>query len=185
MSFKEFDLSDYIHALEDFKSSQQENIVKYWGSLDNFEMFIQKIRDDEDFVARLAVQEFGSVEKYTETMKHNLEHFSEIMEDWESQILEELKKEDKFAKLASYKDKAPASEPVQELVREILAFTQENAPNLLVGTAETYCRTVIDAYSGDFCRSVFDAKNGDGASAFVAEAFRCYLEKNCEKNCPH
>lgn len=29
MSFKEFDLSDYIHALKDFKSNQTETVVKH------------------------------------------------------------------------------------------------------------------------------------------------------------
>lgn len=37
--------------------------------------------DDEDHVAQLAIQQFSSIEEYTEAMKHNLEHFSEIMEN--------------------------------------------------------------------------------------------------------
>ena len=32
MSFKEFDLSEYIHALEDFKVNQTDTIIKHWGS---------------------------------------------------------------------------------------------------------------------------------------------------------
>ena len=50
MSFKEFDLSEYIHALEDFKVNQTDTIIKHWGSIDNFDMFIQKIKDDEENV---------------------------------------------------------------------------------------------------------------------------------------
>lgn len=71
MSFKEFDLSDYIHALEDFKSNQAEEVIRHWGSVENFDMFIQKIKDDESEVAKLAIKQFGSVEKYTEAMKYN------------------------------------------------------------------------------------------------------------------
>ena len=52
MSFKEFDLSDYIHALEDFKSNQTEEVKKHWGSVENFDKFIQKIRKDESEVAK-------------------------------------------------------------------------------------------------------------------------------------
>ena len=103
MSFKEFDLSEYINALENFKSNQTEEIIKHWGSVENFDTFIQKIKDDEEQVARLAIQEFGSIEKYTEAMKYNLEHFSEIMESKLSQIPEEMKTDDKFLKLASQK----------------------------------------------------------------------------------
>jgi hypothetical protein len=44
-------------------------------------------------VAKLAIQQFGSIEKYTEEMKHNLKHFSEIMEKWQSQISEEIRRE--------------------------------------------------------------------------------------------
>ena len=56
MSFKEFDLSDYINALEDFKSNQTETVIQHWGSIENFDLFIQKIKDDEDHVAKLAIQ---------------------------------------------------------------------------------------------------------------------------------
>lgn len=43
MSFKEFDLSDYIKELERFKLNNAEEIIEYWGSTENFNMFIQKI----------------------------------------------------------------------------------------------------------------------------------------------
>ncbi len=35
MSFKEFDLSDYIEALENFKSNNTDDIVRYWGRIEN------------------------------------------------------------------------------------------------------------------------------------------------------
>lgn len=75
ISFKEFDLSDYINALEDFKSNQANAVIQHWGSIENFNLFIQKIKTAEDHVAKLAVQQFGSIEKYTEEMKHNLANF--------------------------------------------------------------------------------------------------------------
>ena len=90
MSFKEFDLSDYVEALENFKLSNADEIVKYWGSVDNFNMFIQKVTNDESYIAKAAIQEFGSIEKYTEAMKQNMEHFSEFMEQWYAQIPEEM-----------------------------------------------------------------------------------------------
>ena len=87
MSFKEFDLSDYIAALEDFKNNSTDDVIKHWGSIENFGMFVQKIKDDEAEVAKLAIRQFGSIEKYTKAMKHNLEHFSELME---AQLTEEI-----------------------------------------------------------------------------------------------
>ena len=182
MSFKEFDLSDYINALEEFKSNQAETVIQHWGSIENFDMFIQKIKDDEDQVARLAIQQFGSIEKYTEEMKHNLEHFSEIMEEWHSQIPEEMRAEDKFLKLASHKGEDVASEPVQSIVEEIIASIQTTASKLLVGSAENYCRMMIDTYSSDYLSKVFDTKHGAGSSEYIVKAFRYYSENNCTEN---
>ena len=182
MSFKEFDLSDYINALEEFKSNQAETVIQHWGSIENFDMFIQKIRDDEDQVARLAIQQFGSIEKYTEEMKHNLEHFSEIMEEWHSQIPEEMRAEDKFLKLASHKGEDVASEPVQSIVEEIIASIQTTTSKLLVGSAETYCRMMIDTYSNDYLSKVFDTKHGAGSSEYIVKAFRYYSENNFAEN---
>ena len=182
MSFKEFDLSDYINALENFKSNQAETVIQHWGSIENFDMFIQKIKDDEDQVARLAIQQFGSIEKYTEEMKHNLEHFSEIMDEWYSQVPEEMLKEDKFLKLASHKGEDVASEPVQSIVEEIIASIQTTTAKLLVGSAENYCQMMIDTYSNDYLSKVFDTKHGAGSSEYIVKAFRYYSENNCIKN---
>lgn len=183
MSFKEFDLSDYIDALEDFKSNQVETVIKHWGSIENFDMFIQKIRDDEEHVAKLAIQQFGSIEKYTEEMKHNLAHFSDIMEKWYSQIPEEMRTEDKFLKLASHKGEAVASEPVQRIVEEIITGAQATAPKLLIGGVENYCRMMIDTYSNDYLSRVFDTKHGAGSSEYIVKAFQYYSENNfIEKN---
>ena len=182
MSFKEFDLSDYINALEDFKSNQTETVIQHWGSIENFDIFIQKIRDDEEHLAKLAIQQFGSIEKYTEEMKHNLEHFSEIMDEWYSQAPEEMLKEDKFLKLASHKGEDVASEPVQSIVEEIIASIQTTTSKLLVGSAENYCRMMIDTYSNDYLSKVFDTKHGAGSSEYIVKAFRYYSENNFTEN---
>ena len=171
MSFKEFDLSDYINALEEFKSNQTETVIQHWGSIENFDMFIQKIKDDENHVAKLAIQQFGSIEKYTEEMKHNLEHFSEIMDEWYSQVPEEMLKKDKFLKLASHKGEDVASEPVQNIVEEIIASIPTTTSKLLVGNAENYCRMIIDTYSNDYLSKVFDTKHGAGSSEYIVKAF--------------
>ena len=178
MSFKEFDLSDYINALEDFKSSQTETVIEHWGSVENFDMFIQKIKDDEEHVAQLAIRQFGSIEKYTEAMKHNLEHFSEIMDDWYSQVPEEMRTEDKFLKLASHRGEDVSSDPVQDLVKEIIANVRRNAPSVLVGNEGSYCRMIIDCYSNDYLRRVFDTKHGEGSCDYIVRAFQYYVDSN-------
>ncbi|XCP85906.1 MerR family transcriptional regulator [Roseburia hominis] len=175
MSFKEFDLSDYINALEDFKFNQTEEVIKHWGSIENFDMFIQKIKDDEDHVAKLAIQEFGSIEKYTETMKHNLEHFSETMDNWYSKIPEEMRTEDKFLKLASRKGEDVSSDSIQNMVKEIISCAHGNAPAELVGDDNNYCQMIIEVYSNDYLKTVTDTKYGAGSCDYIVEAFRHYL----------
>ncbi|MBD5495738.1 MAG: MerR family transcriptional regulator [Lachnospiraceae bacterium] len=177
MSFKEFDLSDYINALEDFKSNQTEEVVKHWGSIENFDMFIQKIKNDEENVAKLAIQQFGSIEKYTEAMKHNLEHFSEIIDNQYSQISEEMRTEDKFLKLASHKGEDVTSDSTQTLVKEIITYARGNAPSELVGDDDNYCHMIIETYSNDYLKRIFDTKHGAGSSDYIVEAFRYYLYK--------
>lgn len=182
MSFKEFDLSDYIHALEDFKSNQAEAVTKHWGSVENFDMFIQKIKDDEENVAKLAIQQFGSIEKYTEVMKHNLEHFSEIME---AKLTEEAQKvaqqSDKlYEKLTSDLSKDVGSQEVQTTVHSLILLIQENGGT--VSLDKPYIHVLIDAYSSDYVKKLTDTKYGKGASDYIAKAFRYYSENNASQN---
>ena len=179
MSFKEFDLTEYIEVLEDFKRSNADEVIKHWGSVENYEMFIQKIKDDEEHVAKLAIQQFGSIEKYTEAMKQNLEHFSEIMEDTLSKIPKEMKRDDKFLKLASHKGEDATSDSVQSIVKEIIAYAHGNVPSELIGDDDNYCHMIIDTYSNDYLKKVFDTKYGEGASEYIVKAFECYVKAHC------
>lgn len=182
MSFKEFDLSDYINALEDFKSNQTEEIVKHWGSVENFDMFIQKIKDDESEVAKLAIIQFGSVEKYTETMKYNLEHFSEIMETQLSVEAEEIVKQSDvlFGKLTADLSEDVSSPNIQSIVRELFQFIQKNSSSVSLG--KPYINVLIDTYSNDYIKSITDSKYKEGASDYIVKAFHYYSMNSAPEN---
>lgn len=182
MSFQEFDLSDYIHALETFKSSQTETIIQYWGSIENFDLFIQKVKDDEDHVAKFAIQQYGSIEKYTEAMKHNLEHFSEIMETAMTEDAKIVSQQtDKFfQELTRDLSRDISSPEIQSLVHSLIMLIQENGG--AISLAKPYIHVLIDAYSSDYVRQVVDTKYGEGASDYIVKAFRCYSENNCPEN---
>lgn len=176
MSFKEFDLSDYINALEEFKSNNNGEIMKHWGSVENFDLLIQKIKSDEAHVAKLAIKEFGSVEKYTEAMKYNLEHFSEIVQ---TQLTEEAKKineqfEILYAKLTANLSKEVVSPEIQSIVQEIILLIQKNGGD--VSLEQSYLDILIDSYSGDYVKNITDTKYGEGASDYIVKAFRYYEE---------
>lgn len=176
MSFKEFDLSDYIAALKDFKKKNTAAVIEHWGSVENYDMFIQRIQDHEETVAKSAIKQFGSVEKYTEAMKYNLEHFQELMDKWRSQIPEEMQQNDWFQKLASHKECEVSSPEVWQIVREIIAYAQGNAPSELFGNQAGYCSMIIDLYSNHYLKSVMDTKYGTGACDYIVKAFQYYSE---------
>lgn len=175
MSFKEFDLSDYIKALEDFKTNSISDIIEHWGSIENFDMFIQKVKDDESKVAKLAIQQFGSIERYTEAMKYNLEHFSEIMEQQLSQIPEEMKQGDLFHKLAGHMDEDVSSDEVQHVVQDIIVFALKHAPEEVLKNPAMYCNMIIESYSNDYLKAICDTKYGTGSADYIVEAFQYYV----------
>lgn len=184
MSFKEFDLSDYIKALEVFKANNTNEVLKHWGSMQNFDMLIHKIKDDEDEVAKLAIKQFGSVEKYTEAMKYNLEHFSEIMQ---TQLTEDVKKIGQqsdmlYAKLTADLLEDISSPKIQSIVHEIWQFIQKNSTAVSVSSSKAYMDMLINTYSNDYIKSKADSKYGKGASDYIVNAFRYYSENNDFQN---
>ena len=176
MSFKEFDLSEYIDALEKFKRNSIDDIVKYWGSIDNFDLFIQKIKEDESELAKLAIKQFGSTEKYTEAMKYNLEHFKEIMDKKFSKDTKNIIQQSDYlySKLTSDMTKDTSSDEVQHIVKEIEKLMLENTVDISVG--KDYWNMLINTYSSDLTKSITDTKYGAGASAYIVKAFQFYSD---------
>lgn len=178
MSFQEFDLSEYIHALEDFKRSQTEEVIRHWGSAANFDRFIQKIRDNESEVAKLAIQQFGSVEQYTAAMKDHLEHFSERMETQLTEDVKEIARQSEllYGRLTADLSEEVSSPSVQSVVRKILRFIQENSADVFLD--KPCIQLLIDTYSNDLMKPVIDSKYKTGASDYIVKAFRYYAEHN-------
>ena len=182
MSFKEFDLSDYITALEDFKNNSADDVIKYFGSIENFDMSIQKIKNNESGVAKLAIQQFGSIEKFTETMKHNLEHFSEFIE---TQLTEEVKEIGRqsdmlYGRLTADLSEDVSSPKMQSIVDELLQLIQKNS--ISVSLHKPYINVLIDTYSNNYIKSMTDSKYGEGASDYIVKAFHYYSENNASEN---
>lgn len=179
MSFTEFDLSEYINALEQFKTTDPDQVIKYWGSIENFDKLIEKIREDEPHLAQLAAKQFGSVEKYTEAMKDNLVHFSELMEkaDCMKENIGELmkKNDDLHERLTADMSRAASSPEVQDILREIIEFSQDSLLSVDVG--EGYWDMIIESYENEVSKEITDRKYGVGASGYIADALRYYFHK--------
>ena len=179
MEFKDFDMSGYIDALEHFKVNNTGDVVEHWGSIENFNQFIQKVKDDESEVAKLAIRLYGSVEEYTEAMKYNLEHFSEVMEKIPSKeeagrLVEQTEMLTK--KLTSDLSKDVNLMEVQEMVRELISFTEECNKGL--GMGKNYWSFMAENYSSSpaFIEAT-DKKYGEGASKFIGLALKAYLDR--------
>lgn len=179
MSFKEFDLSEYIGALEQFKKEKTDEVIKYWGSVDKFNEFIQKVKEDQETLLPIAIKQFGSVEKYTEAMKYNLEHFQELMEQIEDigEQKEDIMKrnDDLHVKLTSDLTKDTASKEIQDIIHEMMELTEETSIGIDMG--EGYWDMVIESYAGETGRKIMDEKYGAGASEFIAKALHFYIHK--------
>ena len=181
MSFKEFDLSDYINALEDFKSNQTETVIQHWGSIENFDTFIQSIKNDEAEIAKLAIQQYGSIEKYTEAMKYNLEHFSEIENIvWTEEAKQVAKQVGQqtdrlYTKLTADLSQDIASPQIQDLIHSIILLFQNYNDTI---SDHSLIHALIDTYSTDYMRCVTDNKYGQGSSSYVIKALRYYSENN-------
>ncbi len=182
MSFKEFDLSDYIAALELFKASQTEEVIKYWGSVDAFDDFVKKVKENETAVAKIAVQQFGSIEKYTEAMRKNLERFPEIMEEM-NQLNEDkeallAESNELYSCLTADLSKDPASSEIQGIIAEIVAFSHRTSP---MDMGEGFWDMVIETYSNPAIQKMTDNRYGAGASGFIAEAFRFHFQNHSSR----
>ncbi len=181
MSFQEFDLSDYIAALEDFKHNSADDVIQYFGSAENFDLVIQRVKEEEATIAKLAIQQFGSVAEFTEAMKHNLEHFSEFME---THFTEEVKAVGKQADLLYGRLTADLSEEVssprvQGIVHELLQVIAENCAD---DPPDEPIPALIDVYSSDYIKSITDKQHGKGASDYIVKALRYYSEHNAGEN---
>lgn len=178
MSFKEFDMSEYIEALEQFKVRNEEQVVKHWGSVEKFNEFVQKIKDDETNVAKMAIKQFGSIEKYTEAMKYNLEHFSELMEQGDEikdQMEDITKKSDAlYSKLTADMSKDVTCSEVQKVVGEIVELMKSTTIGMDMG--EGYWDMFIEGYSQENLKQITDQKYGSGAAEYIAKAFRHYFD---------
>lgn len=184
MSFKEFDLTEYINALEDFKRNRADEVVKNWGSVKNFDRFIQKIKEDEPEIAKLAIKQYGSIEKYTEAMKYNLAHFSEIMEQAMTGDNGEIaKKSDAlYARLTDDRSKNAASDEIQSIVREMDLLFCSIASKEDMG--REFWNSLIHTYATDYVKAITDAKYGKGAADYIVSAFQCYVKSKFEQKNP-
>ncbi|MPM82045.1 hypothetical protein SDC9_129103 [bioreactor metagenome] len=91
----------------------------------------------------------------------------------------EPKLETSYKKLTADLSKSPSSDEIQEIILEIVEETQRQHDYLKVEIGENYWSYQSEQYCSDSnLIKVMDDKYGSGASKFIGEALKFYVESN-------
>lgn len=171
MSFKEFDLSEYFGLLKEFRENHSDDIVKIWGGLDQFDQTVDKIKENEEKTAKAAIQYYGSIEKYTEAMKEQLNELPKKAQVWNEYRNEDYMKKvsELMKKVTSDLKKDVSSNEIQCLVGEWVKMGR------LSDLDDRYRRILTEGYLSDSALiEANDKMYGKGASVFIGEALKAY-----------
>lgn len=180
MSFKEFDMSEYYNVLEEFKKENKGKVIRHFGSIDKFDEMIEKGKAAEEKIAKMAIKEYGSIKKYAEAVKKNLNNSvtmtkAEQIDEFKKDCFYERNAELKvlYKKITSDLSKDPSSKEIQEIVSEIVDETQKHHEILKIEVGENYWRYQAEQYLSDSTiKNVMDKKYGEGAAKFIGEAIK-------------
>lgn len=178
MDFKDFNMDEYFRILTEFKETHTDGIIKQFGSIENFDEMISEMKSNENKIADMATKQYGSIEKYTKAMESNLQNFiSNGSTIDQSEVFNLIKKSDDITKkLTENLSKDVTSLDVQELVGELISFTDEINNGIDMG--DNYWFIMSENYiSNPTFIEINDKKYGDGASKFIGFALKAYLEK--------
>lgn len=176
MEFKEFDMSEYFRLLDEFRRTRTDEIVKQLGSLDSYDEMISGLKSKEQEIAEMAVQQYGSLENYTDAMEKNFSDFLTNGPSFSQQdALSLAARTDEITKrLTADLKMDPASPQVQEIMKELISCTEECNKGMDMG--ENYWSAMADCYESTpaFVEAT-DKKYGEGASRFISLAIKAYL----------
>ncbi|WP_454054943.1 MerR family transcriptional regulator [Clostridium sp. Marseille-Q7071] len=179
MSFKEFDMSEYFNALEEFKKEHEDKVIKYYGSVDKYNEYIEKFKSNQAEIAKMAIKKYGSIEKYVKAMKKNLnsdvftiaEQYDEFKKDCLEDNHPELK--ELYKKLVSDLNKDSSSKEIQQIAGEITNTAKKDYEIFKMdnGDDRWYYMVRIYLFAPEWIKAV-DNKYGNGASKFIGEALK-------------
>ncbi|WP_312059206.1 MerR family transcriptional regulator [Anaerotignum sp.] len=174
MSFEKFDMDDYFKALDEFKKAYINEIVNKYGCTETFDEMVNELKSNESQLSQLAIKQYGSLEKFTEVSKKNLEKFLQINAE-AVDVEESIKKTDYLTrKLTEDLSKDVYSEEIQNKVGELIDWCDESNNGLNLG--ENYWPLMVDNYlTNPIFINVNDKKYGEGASVFIGKVVKAYF----------
>ncbi len=188
MSFQEFDMKEYFAALEEIKNENEEKLIKAYGSMDKYNEFIDRLKINEAEIAKMAVEKFGSIEKYVEAMKKNFNSdifsISEQYDAYKKDFLEDRNPRLKvlFKKLTAKRDEDPTSKEIQQIAEEItIAARSDYELFRKYGESDPWYYMIKNYLLNPEWIDKVDKKYGKGAAKFIGEALNKYMEGNQPK----
>ena len=183
MSFKEFDMSEYYSALEEFKKEYKDKILKVYGTMDKYNEFIGKCKLKEAEIAKMAIDQYGSIEKYVKAMKKNLQatcasNREEQIDEFKKDCLEDRhpKLKELYKNLVSDLSIDPSSSEIQQIAKEITTIAKTDYEIFKMNAEYDYWYVIVQSFLvfPDWMNKV-DQKYGVGAAKFIGEALTIYL----------
>jgi DNA-binding transcriptional MerR regulator len=195
MSFKEFDMTEYYHVLEEYKNENKDKVIQIYGSVDNYDEFIEKCKSNEAEIAKDAIKRYGSIEKFTDALRKILNNNilmsrSEQIDKFKKDCLNDKhpKLKDLYYKLTADLSKDPSSAEIQQIAGEITNIAKRDYEVFKNELGDNYWYTMVQLYSafpkeldkvdkkhGGIGMLWVDKKYGDGASKFIGKALKIYL----------
>lgn len=185
MSFKEFDMSEYFNALEEFKKEHRDKIIKAYGSIDKYNEHIENLKSKEatiDKIAEMAIKKYGSIEKYVKAIKKNwnsdLFTLAEQFDEFKKDCLEDKhpKLTELYKKIVSDLNKDPSSAEIQQIAEEITNTAKKDYELFKMDYGDDCWYSMVQIYLliPEWIKAVND-KYGTGASTFIGEALKNHL----------
>lgn len=179
MDFTNFDLSEYFRVLDDFKATHPDKIVERFGDFEAFDSMISELKSRPEQVAKMAIKQFGSIEKFTKATQNNFNNYLEYGSPVGKEEAPELidKTEELTLRLISDRSKDINSDEVQTAVGDLIAFTNECNKNLDMG--ENHWTVMADLYlTNPVFIQAMDKKYGEGTAQYIGSAIKAYLAKH-------
>lgn len=183
MSFREFDMREYYNVLEAFKNENSDKVISQWGSIDKFDEIIETIKSKEAKLVNMALEEYGSIEKYTDAVKKNLNNSVVITK---AEQIDEFKKDflydnhprlkELYKTLVADLSKDPFSKEIQQIAGEITNTAKKDYEVFRADMGEDYWYTMVQLFLVfPMWIEEVDSKYGSGASNYIGKALKVYL----------
>lgn len=179
MDFDKFDMTSYFDMLKQFRETQADKIAQRYGSLEEFDALVERMKGREGDMAAQAEAQYGSLESYVEAIEQNLQSFLDHGTPITREEALAVSRQTDVLTRAVVADlsRDPASPEVQAAVGALVAFAEEGNRRMNVDMGERYWAYLAEQYAtSTVFQSAADKQYGSGAAAFLGRALRAYVD---------